>query len=517
MIRKIANFFSRKGKKDEKPAASSSNGFFSTSLPVLRKPLSDIDKMTVLSKSLQKTIADYSIDKQAADSAVAIAQDSSNKMTMHGLQAGIPDIQLMWYASQGFIGYQACAILAQNWLIDKACSAPAEDAIRNGYTVTINNGDSVDPRIIDEFKLKDKQYKVKENLVEFVHFCRVFGIRHMLFVVNSADPDYYEKPFNPDGVTPGSYKGMSQIDPYWITPEFDAGSASDPVSQNFYEPTYWRISGKRYHKSHFVIIRNREVADVLKPSYIYGGIPLTQMIYERVYAAERCANESPQLLLSKRTTAIHTDIKEALANQIAFDARMELWQQYRDNFAVKLLGLKETMEQIDTSLTDLDETIMTQYQLVSAIAKVPSTKLLGTTPKGFNATGEYDEDNYHEELESIQSKFMEPVLERHHMLVMRSHMVRKFKMSPLNTNIKWEPLDIPSAKEQAEINQSKAATGRLLVESGAIDGIDERNRIANDQYSGYTNIPEIDIEIPDGTDKTEEETAPVDEEQRAMG
>src|SRR5690606_713083 len=133
----------------------SSNGFFSTSLPVLRKPLSDMDKMTVLSKSLQKTIADYSIDKQAADSAVAIAQDSSNRMTMHGLQAGIPDIQLMWYASQMFIDYQPSAILAQNWLIDQPCSSPDEDAIRNGYTVTITYCDSVDPRIIDEFKLKD--------------------------------------------------------------------------------------------------------------------------------------------------------------------------------------------------------------------------------------------------------------------------------------------------------------------------------------------------------------------------
>ena len=33
--------------------------------------------------------------------------------------AGIPEAQFGWYASQGFIGYQACAILAQHWAQDR--------------------------------------------------------------------------------------------------------------------------------------------------------------------------------------------------------------------------------------------------------------------------------------------------------------------------------------------------------------------------------------------------------------
>jgi hypothetical protein len=34
--------------------------------------------------------------------------------------------------------------------------------------------------------------------------------------------DYYEKPFNPDGITEGSYKGISQVDPYWMMPMLTA-------------------------------------------------------------------------------------------------------------------------------------------------------------------------------------------------------------------------------------------------------------------------------------------------------
>ena len=60
---------------------------------------------------------------------------------------------------------------------------------------------------------------------------------------------------------------------------------------------------------------------------------------------------------------------------------------------------------------------MSQYQLVAAAANVPATKLLGTTPKGFNATGEYEEASYHEELESIQANDLSRLLARHHLCV----------------------------------------------------------------------------------------------------
>src|SRR5665213_792769 len=63
--------------------------------------------------------------------------------------AGINDTQLMWYSSQGFIGYQMCAILAQHWMIDKACTMPAKDAVRKGYQITLNNGEKLDPKVLD--------------------------------------------------------------------------------------------------------------------------------------------------------------------------------------------------------------------------------------------------------------------------------------------------------------------------------------------------------------------------------
>lgn len=400
----------------------------------------------------------------------------------------IPEAQLLWYASMGFPGYQVLSIIAQHWLVNRACEMPARDAARKGYTITVNDGTPVPPAVLDKIRAADKRYGVNKQLTEFVKMGRVFGVRIAMFKVESGDPKYYEYPFNPDGVTAGSYKGISQIDPYWCAPELSLAAASDPTAPDFYEPTYWLINGKRVHKSHLVIMRGPQVSDILKPSYQYGGLSVPQMIASRVYAAERTADEVPQLALSKRAMVFFTDIAAALMDEAGFFGRLITWAKYRDNFGVKIAGTDDKIEQHDTSLTGLDEAVMTQYQLVAAVSGVPATKLLGTTAKGFNSTGEGEEDNYHEELESIQTTDMEPLLDRHHMLLIRSEIAPG---APFATSVVWNSLDVVKEKERAEINKLQAETGAILVTSGAIDGVDERARITADDESGYTGLPEV--------------------------
>lgn len=439
---------------------------------------------------LEKTLA---VSMDSKNGSFVMDNASNIKGSFFGNDV-IPSSLLLWYANQTFIGWQLCAMLAQNWLIAKACKMPAEDATRKGYEITVNDGYDVPPDVLDRMRRLDVEYRLDYNLIQLIQFGRVFGIRIALFKVESDDPDYYFKPFNPDGVKPGSYKGISQIDPYWITPQLDPAAAGDPSSIHFYEPTWWNIAGRLVHRTHLIIYRTIEVADVLKPIYIYGGIPIPQLIAERVYAAERTANEAPMLALTKRSDVIHVDLSQALANEASFTQRIHKWSQLRDNFGIKALDIDEKMEQFDTSLSDLDAVIMTQYQLVAAIANVPATKLLGTSPKGFNATGEFEEASYHEMLESLQRHALTPLIERHHLLLIRSEIAPEFNLTPFETTVTWKPLDAMTAEEQAELNRKKAETGRILMEVGAIDGEDERQRVVNDPDSGYTGLNFEDAE-----------------------
>lgn len=464
---------------------------------------------------------DFHVDKHAEEAALAanLANNfaTPNKAhmaegTMDAVSAlkvqpniNIPVSILGWYAGQGFIGYQNAAMLAQHWLISKACLMPAQDAMRKGYEITSNDGEEIDPTIMDAIRAGDVKYNINKNLVELIQMGRIFGIRIAMFVVETDDPaDYYSKPFNIDGVPPNSYRGISQIDPYWITPQLDGAAAGNPGSINFYEPTWWKITGLLVHHTHLIVYRTEEVADILKPSYIYGGVPVPQKIYERVYCAERTANEAPALAMTKRTDVIKCDMTQALANQGKFEERMLQYTYNRDNHGVKTIDIDEEFNRFDTSLAELDAVIMTQYQIVAAACNVPAVKLLGTSPKGFNTTGEHEEANYHEFLESLQETGMTQLVERHHQIMIKSDISPE---SPFATCIKWNELDAMTAREQAEINKFKAEAGNILVTSGAIDGMDERQRIINDKESGYNGLLHDD-EIPDQqSDDTELEDA----------
>jgi phage-related protein (TIGR01555 family) len=469
--------FKKKPEPIEKEEAPERPSYFSTDSA--RIPLSKL-----INNAMNMTFQRSAKDHVAAD--MAMDDISDVKSAMRENFGGIPMAQLSWYGSQGFIGYQACALIAQHWLVSKACTIPARDAIRKGYEITVNDGKEVSPDILDKIRTLDKKYRLDQNLVEFVKMGRTFGIRIAMFKVESTDKEYYSKPYNPDGITPGSYKGISQIDPYWIAPQLDQESASDPSAISFYEPTWWTIGGKKIHKSHLIIMRGDEVPDILKPTYLYGGVSVPQKIYERVYAADRTANEAPQLVLTKRTNVWQTDLSKFYANKDQAESKMQDWAYFRDNYGIKIGDkVEDQFSQFDTSLGDLDAVIMTQYQLVASVANVPATKLLGVQPKGFNATGEYEEASYREELESIQSFDLAPLIDRHHEILIRSE-IRPAEM--FTTSVQFKPLDSLTEIEQADVNLKKAQTHQVYQATGAVDGYDIREAIINDPKSGYNGL-----------------------------
>lgn len=262
-------------------------------------------------------------------------------------------------------------------------------------------------------------------------------------------------------------------------------ATSAPESLHFYEPTWWRLpNGKRIHRSHVIYITGDEVPDVLKPTYYFGGLPLTQQIYERVYASERVANEAPLMALTKRMLIADGNIEAYLMNEEDAEKKLQKLSYCRDNYGVFFKRPGDNVQQIDTSLTDFDALIMTQYQLVASIARMPATKLLKTQPKGFNATGEYEMKDYIQELQHLQDNQMKPLIERNNLLVEKSEFGYSYELEA-----KFNPVDMPTERELAEVRKIDADTDAVLINAGAISPEESRARIIADPNSGYNGLP----------------------------
>lgn len=397
-----------------------------------------------------------------------------------------PHLLSYFIASSSFIGYYACAIISQHWLVSKGCEMKAKDAVKKGWDVSVNDGTELDAKQIKSIESLDKKYRLKYNMSEAVKFKNIFGIRHLLF--KNTDPNFdYEKPFNSDSFKNGKYAGISQIDPYWITPVFDNDDLTDPTSIGFYEPTFWQVGGKKYHKSHFVVLLGDEVSDYLKPTYRYGGVSLAQKVYERVYAAERTANEAPQLAMTKRLQVRKTDLAKAQANKAKFVKNLQTANDYRDNYGVTVVGKDEDIVQLETSLADLDDVIMTQFQLVCSEFGIPATKLLGTSPKGFSS-GDTDNDIYLEDVEELQGNDMNEIAQAHYTRLIPSKLSKTLGIEDLEIELNWRPLKIMSELEMSTVRVNNSTADMNNFNMGAVDNIDVRQKLVNDKNSGYSGM-----------------------------
>jgi len=464
-----------------------------------------IDRAGILSRMFPRPVSSVKQVPQAGASGMAVAMDSSVSDTFSLMPSEIPDTILQFYGQHAFIGWQACAILRQNFLINLACITPSEDAMAADFRLTYaqNNKKTDDQKTVDDEQLQEiKRSMVGEYNISAL--CRQLNVNKKTFGIGLAIPVMADGvdmsiPFNIDGIKKGDYKGMTLVEPYWCAPQMDAAAASNPTSQYFYEPTWWRIAGKTVHRSWCIKVVNTTLPDILKPSYYYGGVPLTQMMYERVYAAEKIANEAPLLALTKRMLVADADIDNLLANPTAANEIVRAISYMRDNYGVWFKRVGDQVAQIDTSLGDFDALIMTQYQLAATIAQMPATKLLKTTPKGFNATGEYEWKDYAQILQGIQEHDFKPLIKRHLELYTKSELGRL-----MDIDVTFNPVDVPTDKEQAEVEEINSRVFTNYSNGGIISNEEVREIIRSREGSPFSTLPEVSADNLNADEEADE-------------
>lgn len=450
--------------------------------------LPEIDRNKYLAMSIQKTHKDFKPLLPAGATMDSVSNEGFDKLQdAYGVYNPVNDIIYTYFATQGFIGFQACAILSQNWLINKACLLPAKDAISTDYELSYVNTDEaeeLDENFITEIMDESNdiaKYNIKKVCQRHTEKKRTFGQILTYPVIDGVD---YEQPFNIDAVGDNTYKGMTTIDPVWYQAILDEDAISNPTSLNYMQPTYFKMpDGRNIHHSWCIFSTNGEVSDILKPTYRWGGFPIPQLIYKRAYAAEKTANEAPMLAQSKRLLVVDVNPLGLLTNPKETQEKVNAITMFRDNWGVMTKRPGDGVSQIDTSLTDFDEVIMTQYQLTAAAAGMPATKLLETQPKGFNSTGEYEDDQYKLTLVSIQQEDYIPILDMHYALLTKSKYGIKRDFT-----ITFKEIDTPTEKERAEINEIKARTDASYIQAGVFSPDEVRDNVVKDANSGYNDI-----------------------------
>lgn len=184
----------------------------------------------------------------------------------------------------------------------------------------------------------------------------------------------------------------------------------------------------------------------------------------------------------------HSAILQARVDAVSFGKSM-----YRAIFRDAGKGANsenpgETIEYRQTTWTGIPDVMMAFVHLVAASRNMPATILLGKSPDGMNATGAGDFDAWEREIDGRREVSLRSRIERIDDVLIPSALGRP------DPAVWWKfpPLSLPSAKEQAETEKSKAETIKIYVELGLLPTLAVEKSLQNQIIESGVILPGFD-------------------------
>ena len=307
----------------------------------------------------------------------------------------------------------------------------------------------------------------------------------------------------PQTFTKGSLKGFKVIEPMWTTPV--VWNATDPTSKDFYKPTEWYVLGTKTDASRLITIVSRPVPDLLKPSYNFGGISLSQMLQKYVSQWLRTKDSVADLIHNFSVMVLATDLSATMAGNgnTLFD-RIQLFINTRDNRGLMAINKdSEEFTNISAPISGLGELQAQAQEHQCAVTRIPLVKQFGISPSGLNATSEFEIVVFYDYIAAMQEKVLDVPIKTI-LQAIQLHLFGEIDDSIVHDYVPLKELD---GEALARVQKSKGESDVAYVTMGAIGPDEVRDRLAHDPDSGYTNLageapgpPAMELENAGGGD-----------------
>lgn len=399
-----------------------------------------------------------------------------------------------------FPGYGLLSILEQNPLIRTVVETITNESTRKWCELRGADADNDElerlTRAIERYDVKDI-FKEASLTTGFQGGCMVY------IDVKGDDP---EDPLILRGEAAKRLYGKTvnfvKLDPVNCYPA--PYNTINPLDKSYFEPTYWYVITQKVHRSRLIQFRTNKLNIFLRPAYNFFGISLSQLILPYVRNFERARDASARTVNNFSLLWLKTDLMQTMqpgncpldddGNPLPGYAGApdvtELVNKLRfmlsggRNYGIAAIQDGEELGILNMPLTGLADLVSQTLELLALVSGTPITKLFGSPPKGLNATGEHDQNNFYDRVQNWQERMYHKQFEK------ARRVIEYTEFGRLHEDIKteWLPLKDPNPREIAEIRSINAAADATLINTGVIDAEDAATRLSQDPQSGYEGL-----------------------------
>jgi hypothetical protein len=327
-----------------------------------------------------------------------------------------------------------------------------------------------------------------------------YGVGHIFVDLKGHRDTKLPVQLDPKSIAKGQLKGFRNIEPMWVTPVM--WNSNRVELDTFYVPETWWALDKEMHKSRLLQVRSREVSDILKPAYNFGGLSLSQLIEPYVDRWLKTVGGVNRLINNFSLIVLKTNMSAVLAgddNGADLLKRLKMARMHGDNSGAFAVDFNtEELEQLAVPLSGLAEL---QQQAVDHMAyptHIPLVVLTGVTPSGLNASSDGEIEVYHDWNRSEQNAVIRTPLKT----ILDIVQLDMYGRIDPNIGFTFKPIKQITGPIRAEIKKTEAEQDVAYIDAGVVSAQEVREKVARDPESGYTNLDaDIMPELPEDEDE----------------
>lgn len=350
---------------------------------------------------------------------------------------------------------QLDAAYQTNWIARQICDVPARDATREWRRIKSDAA--------EEITALEQHFTLPVVIEEALSWANLYGGSGVLIM---TDQDL-EKPLNLNRIKKGSLKRFLVFDRHDLTAS--TLNTTDILAENYLQPDYYNVlhGNQRIHWTHVARFNGERIPRRQQMATQGWGDSSLRKCIEDVADMVAAKGGIAELMQEANIDVIK---REGLSDELASDqddliiARYEAFAQMKSIINMALLDDKETLERQTLNLSGVAPIIELFMTWISGAARMPVTKLFGTSAKGMSATGEGDADNYNDDVRSIQTSRIAMPLRLIDEVMVRSA-VGSF---PDDFDYTWNPLEQPNEVEIAQAETLRAQKSEIYLNSGII-------------------------------------------------
>ena len=392
----------------------------------------------------------------------------------------------------------------ESWVCAKLINIPVDDMF-----VRVRQWQGEDENTVKMMEDLEDSLGVADALASAMKSGRLYGTGLLVIVTNEA---MMNTPLVIENIKPGDLKSLLYFD------RFNASVQmwnQNPMSPMFGQPEIYKIQSRLLNEQWEIHPSRVLRFDGKKPINVdgwSGAYERTWGVSEIIAAMTEIQHDSTFVNaiahLSQEASIPVVKIqrfKEALAGMQGPDTPSvsemgALFNQHKSLFRTLFLDKNDEFERVAVSFAGMAEMMDRFPERVAAVAGIPKTRFLSSSPAGMNATGESDMKNYAVHVAAMRQRMLRVPLKK------LDAIMAKHLGLPEPLMYEWPSLIDLSDEELANISKTKAETVGSLVDRRVIMENEARMMLSGDPLFGeLEELPEDMFEPDEPEDEPDDE------------